>query len=438
MATTTTLPTEVELVFDVMPCNALRTSQEPGAEPHACTYFREWGTYHGYDYDMEGSPPKRGIVQDMHYVGRAPLVPELMSGCRKAPIVALGINPNLPGWWARTRRSLMPLLGDYRQYAHYFRYRAIDKLALSAADYASYGGGPDDTPLSTFELNVPADANGVRTIHAELQPQTMYEGYEGLLDAMAKRMGWANHKLSVGEDLAYANMVACPSAMWITSANDRDPSAPPMTIPQRNGIVTECFRHRRHFIRQLFQSLPSVLLIFSQETARAFNGEMVGRFIGEAPAPSASLATLMNMNVRVHYGDLDDGTSLECRVIYSPHISGNPAEFAKRRERVIAQLVEEAAAGSLRFEAATGHLTRSRGACVFCPFLEIGPCDYAEELTPLSNQPRFTAASASPAAHLQEKERQEALSAGLDAAWQPVSVTWGDVDNSEEMLDAEL
>jgi hypothetical protein len=29
------LPTEVELVFEVMPCNALRTAQEPGTdEPH--------------------------------------------------------------------------------------------------------------------------------------------------------------------------------------------------------------------------------------------------------------------------------------------------------------------------------------------------------------------------------------------------------------------
>jgi hypothetical protein len=48
------LPTEVELVFEVMPCNALRTAQEPGRAPHPCSYFRRWGSYHSYDYAVTG------------------------------------------------------------------------------------------------------------------------------------------------------------------------------------------------------------------------------------------------------------------------------------------------------------------------------------------------------------------------------------------------
>ena len=93
------LPTEVELVYDVMPCNAMRTEMEPGQKPHPCTYFRKWGTYHSYDYTADGPPPKPGIVQETKYLGRARLLPELLSGCRKCPIMAVGINPNLPGWW---------------------------------------------------------------------------------------------------------------------------------------------------------------------------------------------------------------------------------------------------------------------------------------------------------------------------------------------------
>jgi hypothetical protein len=90
------LPTEVELACEVMSCNAMRTAQEPIGRPHPCSYFRRWGTYHSYDYVIDGAPPAPGIVHEARYVGRAPLVPELLSGCRKAPIMAVGINPTSP------------------------------------------------------------------------------------------------------------------------------------------------------------------------------------------------------------------------------------------------------------------------------------------------------------------------------------------------------
>src|SRR5262249_48053451 len=151
------LPTEVELIYEVMPCNALRQAQQPLGEIHPCTYFRKWGTYHSYDYSTDGPPSQRGVIQQASYLGRAPLVPEVLSGCRKAPIMAVGTNPTLPGWGPNGRRSLTPLSDDYRQYAHYFRYRAVDKVELSDEDYAAYGGGPHDDPFSTFELNVPTD-----------------------------------------------------------------------------------------------------------------------------------------------------------------------------------------------------------------------------------------------------------------------------------------
>src|SRR5262245_37808441 len=144
---TSRIPTEVELAFEIMPCNAQRVAQEPGKTPHACSYFRRWGRYHSYDYREDGAPTTPGIVQLADYVGRAALVPEMLSGCRKAPILAVGINPNLPGWWPATRRSLNPLFDDVRQYAHYFRYRETAKAELSAADYTAFGGGAADSPF---------------------------------------------------------------------------------------------------------------------------------------------------------------------------------------------------------------------------------------------------------------------------------------------------
>ena len=383
----TGVPTEVELVYNVMPCNALRTAQEPGNQPHACTYFRKWGTYHSFDYEQAGPPPTPGIVQDTVYVGRAPLLPELLSGCRKAPIMAVGINPNLPGWYPNRRGSLNPLFDEYKQYAHYFRYRSVAKLEIPPDKYTEFGGGAQDTPFSGFELNVLPNGSGARVVPVRLQRQTMYTTYQSLLDSLAEEMGWPAGELTVGEDLAYGNMVACPSARWTTRPLTNDPDVPPMTNTERDGIVRECFRERKHFLLQLFQSLPAVLLVFSQSTASAFIAEMQSRLHVGDPRPDESIDDLMAREIRLLYGRLSDGTELDARVIFSPHITGNPAEFGPARARLIAQIVEEAQRGALRYNPGTHHLHRTRGSCVFCPALQIGPCDYENELQPLSMTP---------------------------------------------------
>jgi hypothetical protein len=427
----TRLPAEVELAYEVMSCQALRVAQEPGRTPHPCSYFRRWGTYHSYDYAIDGPPATPGIAFKTRYVGRAPLVPELLSGCRKAPIMALGINPNLPGWWAAHRGSLNPLFDDYRQYAHYFRYRTREKLELTAADYTRYGGGPQDTPFSDFELDVPADADGNRVVEVELAAQKMYDGYQDLLDGLAEAMGWPGHELTVGEDVTYGNMVASPSAKWTTQPAPDDPTLPPMTEAERLGIVSECFHGRRYFLRQLFQSLPPVLMIFSQSTANAFIGEMQDRFTSGSPQPQEPIEELGTRDIRLRYGTLGDGRTLDARVIFAPHITGNPAEFKPARDRVVAQLADEARAGRLALNPRTKHLARAPGACVFCPMLEIGPCDYAEELVPISGAPRLTAESPAESL-LTEKAAQAALMAGVAESGPPVAVVWAASDDIDE------
>jgi cytosine/adenosine deaminase-related metal-dependent hydrolase len=429
------LPTEVELLYEVMPCNAMRSAQEPTASPHPCAYFRKWGTYHSYDYRDDGPPPQPGVEQASVYVGRASLVPEVLSGCRKAPIMAVGINPNLPGWWPSRHRSLNPLFDDYKQFAHYFRYRAVSKLELREADYEQFGGGFHDRPLkrvggtivsSDFDLDVPRDAEGLRSIRVQLQPQKMYEAYQALLGSLADEMGWSNNALMVGEDLAYGNMVACPSARWTTRPNP-DPLLPIMSRAERGGIVSACFRERRYFLRQLFQSLPAVLLIFSQSTANAFIGELQGRFVEGDPEPGNRLEDLMQRTVRLHYGDLPDGTALTAQIIFAPHITGNPQDFVPARKRVVEQLVENAEAGNLRYNPATKHLHRPRGSCVLCPILEIGDCGYLDELAPLCDAPKLTADS--PANMLLgEKKTQLALLEAVPASTAEIDIVWDATD----------
>ena len=387
------IPTEIELVFELMPCQAERVAQSPGSQPHACSYFVEWGKYHSFDYASAG-PPKAGLNGPAVYAGRAALVPEMLTGCRKAPILAVGINPNLPGWWPNLRPSLNPLFDEYRQYAHYFRYRGTAKPELSEHDYRAFGGGGvnDEPPTATFELNVPKAAGGERVIAMQWRAQKMYLIYQELLDALAKEMGWPAGRLSVGEDLSYANMVACPSARWTTKAsNPPDQRLPVMTGKQRDGIVRECFRSRKYFLRQLFQSLPNVILVFSQNTASTFVGELEQRFSAGSPKPTDTIDMLMSKTVILHYGDLPDGTELEAQVIFGPHPTGDPDTWAARKKDVIAQLVTAAQHGRLTFNPSTSRLARPSGSCIFCTGLGIGPCEYRAELKPLDNPPVLTA-----------------------------------------------
>ncbi|HEY0154480.1 MAG TPA: hypothetical protein VGB92_20875 [Longimicrobium sp.] len=425
------LPTEVELVYEVMPCLAIKSTQAPSLAPQACTYFHQWGTYHSYDYTMHGPPPTPEITAQVQYVGRAALVPEMLTGCRKAPVLAVGINPNLPGWWPGKQGSLNPLFDEYRQYAHYFRYRARSKLELTSQAYAGFGGGDhDQPPASGFTLDVPQVEDGTRPVQARLAAQKMYDTYQGLLDSLGEAMGWQDHRLQVGEDLSYGNMVACPSAKWTTRPDLKDPRLPPMTVPQRDGIVGACFRERKYFLRQLFQSFPSVILVFSQNTANAFIGELQDRFSLGDPAPGDNVEELMNRHVRLRYGVLPDGTALEARVVFAPHPTGNPQDFAPKRQRVIDQLVEEVQAGRLTYRPQTGHLARTRGACVFCTMLEIGPCDYLDELVPIAGGGPTLAADSSPASFAAEKAEQRALLDALPAA-RPVAVAWDGTDETD-------
>jgi hypothetical protein len=188
---------------------------------------------------------------------------------------------------------------------------------------------------------------------------------------------------------------------------------PAMTSDQQNGIVTECFHHRQYFLRQLFQSLPKVLMVFSQSTTDAFLAEMSGRFSAGDPKVGDTINDLLSRVVRLRYGVDNQGNPLEARVIFSPHITGTPAQFAQARSKVLAQLVSEAKSGGLQFNSATGHLQRPQGACVFCTMMQIGPCDYESELQPLSNAPSLTSESSSSALMLEKQKQLSLLSSFL-------------------------
>lgn len=424
------LPTEVELIYEVMPCSAMRASQEPSGTKHSCTYFRKWGSYHSYDYDEAGPPPKPGIEHPSEYVGLANLTPEVLSGCRKSPIFVVGINPNLTGYNPNRKNSVYPLFDEYKQFAHYFRYRSTDKLEIQKAKFAAFGGANTEAPpgLKT-DLNVP-QVNGKRSIPLQLQSVQYYHELQLLLDDLAKEMEWAGHELKVGEDLSYGNMVACPSAKWLTRENPQFPGLA-MSGTEVKEIVHECFHSRKYFLRQLFQSLPTIIMVVGATTARPFITELQDRFIEGNPQPQEKIQELLTRKHVLKYGDLPDGTELTARVIFSEHITGNHDQYVIVRAKILEQLVEEARAGGIVFNENSHHLLRPKGSCVLCPMMEIGKCDYENELVPITDHPSLTAGS--PALLLYE-EKQAQLSlmnlSSLKAA--SIEETWAENPDDDQ------
>jgi hypothetical protein len=212
------------------------------------------------------------------------------------------------------------VFNDIKQFAHYFRYRETAKLQLPRKRYEQLRSGKDDTPPgSTLVLPVAADAAGFRSIPVQPQPVRMYQNYQSLLTDLAARMGWDGRKLTVGEDVAYANMVACPSARWLNRKDSQNPTMPPMTLVQQRGIVAECFHKRSYFLRQLFQSLPAVLMVFSQSTADAFIGEMQGKFSKNAPKVGDKIDDLLTREIRLGLGATLTGAARRARCLLAAY-----------------------------------------------------------------------------------------------------------------------
>jgi hypothetical protein len=375
------LPTEIELAIEVMPCQADRRIYERADKKHPCASFASWGVYHSYRYKDSGPPQTTGIEHPAIYEGKTYLAPEILSGCRKAPIMAVGINPNLPGYWAGSHNAINPLFQDLLQYAHYFRYRAIEKLQIPEAKYQKMLGSRIDGPQSRDPLTK-VDSE----IPIEPVTVSMYRIYQGLLDSVAKEMRWASHRLTVGEDLSYGNMVSCPSAKWLTARDKNFPEMPIMSKATVTGVVSECFHMRRYFLRQLFQSFPSILIVLSRATADAFLAAMGPNLRGEVPKPRDSASIWLDKKVFLDYGKAPGGRRLSARVIFAPHATGDPEHFQQMRDKVVKALVEEAHAGRIVLNRKTGHLHRSLGQCEFCTnsLYSIGTCDYLSELKPLS------------------------------------------------------
>ncbi len=127
-------PLEIELVYNVRPCGTCEFfwPENPAQQPY--------GPYPCWDFDSNTPPekdPEGNVVSFVWVKGttRPPTFPdaEVMDGCRKAPIMTIGINPNLtafaPGTtgasWSYPSFSSNNGTDSWTKYAYYYRYRSV-------------------------------------------------------------------------------------------------------------------------------------------------------------------------------------------------------------------------------------------------------------------------------------------------------------------------
>lgn len=127
-------PLEIDLVFNVRPCGT-------------CTFFwpddpaqQPYGPYPAFDL-LENTPAEGTPPAGLRTFPWLPVVtrpesfpdPEIMDGCRKAPIMTVGINPNLTAFapgptgasWAYPSFYSDDGTDEWTKYAWYYRYRSV-------------------------------------------------------------------------------------------------------------------------------------------------------------------------------------------------------------------------------------------------------------------------------------------------------------------------
>ncbi|MDP3479201.1 MAG: hypothetical protein Q8R88_05475 [Desulfoprunum sp.] len=122
-------PLEVQLVTDVKNCRS-------------CGWFWDgilpYGPYPSFDWQEQFPARFREVheqiminhsfrLMDVQATGSKPVEPAIMHGCRKAPIMTIGINPNLTSYFPSTTgaRWAYPSLSDPMNYAYYYRFQTI-------------------------------------------------------------------------------------------------------------------------------------------------------------------------------------------------------------------------------------------------------------------------------------------------------------------------
>jgi hypothetical protein len=343
------LTPEEAIVWEAMTCRGQRNYYEDANHP--CRWFHQFGPFHAYDVDDEESLIEPEGYLKAFYVGERYQIPEILSGCRKAPLMSIGLNPNLRAVTQPYR--IYPYFDNIQQYANHFRYRTTFKYRVEQTFY------DDHIDLVTGKALF---KDGDR-IPLYKQYVTMYKEYENILKTFETNIGIADGNLALGEDVSYYNFVACHSPKWDMNSSEEE------------GIIAECFLKRKFFVKQLKQSAPKVLILFGKPIMESFV-EFFRETFDETNIPDPDQTYQKILNNNNYYMNLDGEL---IRVIFSPHASGAPLYHTlNASDYIVEALVEEYESGNIKYDPILKHLERTDGYCFFCNnrLFYIGDCPY--------------------------------------------------------------
>lgn len=367
-ATKNLTPVEVQLAWEVMTCRALRITYD--TEEHACRWFNQhYGPYPAFDWlhTFSDEVLEEGVSRSRPAVcaGSRYQLPELMSGCRKAPIMTIGINPNLTAFWPDTKGATWayPFFDDIGQFAHYFRYRSVFQErfqldfvrdhVLPDSEIRATGSGTlkrairskrderlmlelsyDQAPDKTFDLDrdyevfidrgqcfrkddlIAAKPDLPVGQETELIHETVgyYQRFRSILKRLKEMAGGPIQQadLRMGEDVCQADMVACASPGWGSWFSDE----------AREGIIRECVHKRGWVAQQLLQTCPAVVVFAGLSAYRMFHQRFDLRIHPQLEPDGDTfelLAACANGNYRLK-AETPSGT-IDARILISPHFS---------------------------------------------------------------------------------------------------------------------
>jgi len=343
------LPFEVDVVWETMTCRGIRNYYE--APDHKCRWFHQFGPFHAYDVEVEDIMSGETGYMRAYYAGRRYQIPELLSGCRKAPIMSVGLNPNLRA--VKDPKRIYPYFDDIQQYAKHFRYRTTYKYSIDDVCYDEHYEDPPGYAVFEMDEFIPLQKENV----------SMYKEYDKILKTFAQGVGITDSNLALAEDVSYYNFVACHSPRW------------DMDTETEVGITDECFKKRGFFLRQLEQSSPKVVILFGEPIMESFVENFGDKFEGEAPKPSDTYGkTLENNNYLMNLNEN------RMRVIFSPHPTGARYWYSyyDALNKIVDVLSDEYNNGYIAYDENLKHLKRSEGDCKFCKndIFFIGECKY--------------------------------------------------------------
>lgn len=361
------LSAEVQLAWKVMTCRGLRTTYDKNSP---CLWFNmHYGPYPAYTTDdLPVDIVKEGKSRSIKgkCAGERYNVPELMSGCRKAPIMSIGINPNLTAYQISVNGTTWcyPYFDNIGKYAHYFRYRTVNQerfdvdfvkkytvpgtevKAAAQGHILNIARGTDNITINlkygrsgVRTLRVPADyevfydaaeanrkfekgdilAGRVELpadIAAEViqEPVGYYRQFKVILDRFKKLAGkpLQDSRFQIGEDACQADMVACASPGWNAYFPDN----------VRDDIVEECVKKRLYIAEQLIQTRPAVIIFAGNAALSMFLKVFDGKVSPQIDPFEDTLELLKKALKTPYWLTVAKGNyAFRSRLIFSPHFS---------------------------------------------------------------------------------------------------------------------